>query len=139
MAGGGGAQPNRSGLSSPGTRITLVYMRDGREATTALNVEVLSTDPVQLGATSLQAYGANVRDTRPSDGISAPGALVVAVEGGSTAAQQDLRAGDLITAANGMSVTGFAELARALSSTAGAALTVQRGDESVEIVLAAAD
>ncbi|WP_428151084.1 trypsin-like peptidase domain-containing protein [Brevundimonas sp.] len=127
------------GIAPPGTRITLVYMRAGHEATTALNVEVLSTDPVQLGATSLQAYGANFRDVKPSDGISASGALVVAVEGGSTAARQDLRAGDLVTAANGMSVSSFPELARALSATAGATLTVQRGDESVEIVLAAAD
>ncbi|WP_309628384.1 trypsin-like peptidase domain-containing protein [Brevundimonas sp.] len=127
------------GIAPPGTRISLVYLRDGREATTSLNVEVQSTVPVQLGATSLQAYGANFRDVKPSDGISAPGALVVAVEGGSTAAQQDLRAGDLVTAANGLSVSGFPELARALSATAGATLTVQRGDESVEIVLAAAD
>lgn len=127
------------GIAPPGTPITLVYLRDGHEATTSLNVEVLSTDPVQVGATSLQAYGANFRDVKPSDGISAPGALVVAVEGGSAAAQQDLRAGDLVIVANGMSVSSFAELARALSSSAGATLTVQRGDESVEIVLAAAD
>ena len=127
------------GIAPPGTRIALVYLRDGHEATTALNVEVLSTDPVQVGSTSLQAYGANFRDVKSSDGISASGALVVAVEGGSAAAQQDLRAGDLITAANGMSVTGFAELARALSAASGATLTVQRGDESIEIVLAPAN
>ncbi|WP_298158202.1 trypsin-like peptidase domain-containing protein [Brevundimonas sp.] len=127
------------GIAAPGTPITLVYLRDGRETTTSLNVEVLSTDPVQVGATSLQAYGANFRDVKPSDGISAPGALVVAVEGGSAAAQQDLRAGDLVIVANGMSVSSFSELARALSSSAGATLKVQRGDESIEIVLAAAD
>ncbi len=92
-----------------------------------------------MGATSLQAYGANFRDVKPSDGISASGALAAAVEGGSPAAQQDLRAGDLVTVANGMSVSGFAELGRALSATAGAILTVQRGEESVEIVLAPAD
>ena len=127
------------GIAPPGTRIALVYLRDGHEATTALNVEVLSTDPVQVGSTSLQAYGANFRDVKSSDGISASGALVVAVEGGSAAAQQDLRAGDLVTAANGMSVSGFSELGRALSGAAGANLTVQRGDDSVEIVLASPD
>ena len=127
------------GIAAPGTPISLVYLRNGREATASLNVEVLSTEPVQIGATSLQAYGANVRDVKPSDGISASGALVVAVEGGSSAAQQDLRAGDLITAANGTSVSGFADLGRALASTPGAALTVRRGEETVEIVLAAAD
>ena len=127
------------GIAPPGTRIALVYLRDGHEATTALNVEVLSTDPVQVGSTSLQAYGANFRDVKPSDGISASGALVAAVEGGSPAAQQDLRAGDLVTAANGMSVSGFSELGRALGTRGGATLTVQRSGEEVEIVLASAD
>lgn len=127
------------GIAPPGTRIALVYLRDGHEATTALNVEVLSTDPVQVGSTSLQAYGANFRDVKSSDGISASGALVVAVEGGSAAAQQDLRAGDLVTAANGMSVSGFSELGRALGAGGGATLTVLRSGEEVEIVIPAAD
>ncbi len=127
------------GIAPPGTRIALVYLRDGHEATTALNVEVLSTDPVQVGSTSLQAYGANFRDVKSSDGISASGALVAAVEGGSAGAQQDLRAGDLVTAANGMSVSGFSELGRALGAGGGATLTVQRGGEEVEIVIPAAD
>ena len=127
------------GIAPPGTRIALVYLRDGHEATTALNVEVLSTDPVQVGSTSLQAYGANFRDVKSSDGISASGALVAAVEGGSAAAQQDLRAGDLVTAANGMSVSGFSELGRALGTGGGATLTVQRSGEEVEIVIPAAD
>ena len=127
------------GIAPPGTPITLVYLRGGHERTVSLNVEVLSTDPVQVGAASIQAYGANFRDVKPSDGISASGVLVVAVEGGSPAAQQDLRAGDLVTAANGMSVSGFSELGRALSASPAATLTVQRGEETVEIVLAAAD
>jgi len=127
------------GIAPPGTRISLVYMRGGHEATTALNVEVLSTDTVQVGATSVQAYGANFRDVKPSDGLSASGALVVAVEGGSAAAQQDLRAGDLITAVNGTAVSGFADLGRALGTGGGATLTVQRSGEAVEIVIPAAD
>ncbi|WGM32494.1 trypsin-like peptidase domain-containing protein [Brevundimonas sp. NIBR11] len=127
------------GIAAPGTPITLVYLRNGHEATTRLSTEVPSTDVVQVGAAAVQAYGANFRDLRPSDGISASGVLVVAVEGGSPAAQQDLRAGDLVTAANGQSVSSFAELGRALGSGTGATLTVQRGDESVEIVIPGAD
>ncbi len=129
------------GIAAPGTPITLVYLRNGHEATTRLNVEVLSTDPVQVGSTSLQAYGANFRDLKPSDGIGAPGVLVVAVEGGSPAAQQDLRAGDLVTGANGMAVLSFSELGRALGSGDGATFTVQRGgeDESIEIVIPGAN
>ncbi len=127
------------GIAPPGTRISLVYLRDGREANTSLVVEVRSTEAIQVGANSVQAYGANFRDVKPSDGLSGAGALAVAVEGGSRAAQQDLRAGDLVTAANGASVSGFAELGRALSVGGAAALTVQRDGETVEIVIPAAD
>lgn len=127
------------GIAPPGTPITLVYLRNGHEATTSLNVEILSTDPIQVGATSVQAYGANFRDVKPSDGISASGALVVAVEGGSPAAQQDLRAGDLVTAVSGVSVSGFADIGRAFGTGGGASLTVQRDGEDVEIVIPAAD
>ena len=63
----------------------------------------------------------------------------MAVEGGSPSAQQDLRAGDLVTSANGASVSGFADLGRALQASSGVNLTVQRGDETVEIVVIAAD
>ncbi len=125
------------GIAPPGTPITLTYLRDGHEATGSLNVELASTDLVLIGSDSVQAYGANFRDVKPSDGISATGALVVAVEGGSPAAQQDLRAGDLVTAANGASVSGFSSLGQALTPGSGAALTVLRGEETVEIVLAA--
>ena len=45
----------------------------------------------------------------------------------------------LVTVANGLSVSGFAELGHALSSTSGATLTVQRGEETIEIVLASPD
>ena len=127
------------GIAPPGTPVTLVYLRDGRETTTTLNVEILSTEPVQVGATSIQAYGANFRDVKPSDGLSASGALVVAVEGGSPAAQQDLRAGDLITAVNGTSVAGFADLGRTFGTGGGATLTVQRDGEEIEVVIPAAD
>ena len=124
------------GIAAPGAPITLVYLRSGHEATASLNVEVLSTEPVQVGSAAVQAYGANFRDVKTSDGISGAGALVVAVEGGSAAAQQGLHAGDLVTAANGAAVSGFASLGQALSSGSGATLTVQRGEDTVEIVLA---
>ena len=127
------------GIAPPGSRVTVVYLRGGREATTSLTVEILSTETVQIGANSVQAYGANFRDVKPSDGLSGSGALAVAVEGGSRAAQQDLRAGDLVTAVNGASVSGFADFGRALSAGGAATLTVQRAGESVEIVIPAAD
>lgn len=127
------------GIAALGTPVTLVYLRNGHERTTTLNVEVPTSAPVLLGATAVQAYGANFRDVKPSDGLSGSGALVVAVEGGSPSAQQGLRAGDLITAINGVRVAGFADLGRALTSGSGATLSVQRGEETLEIVLLAVD
>ena len=127
------------GIAPPGTPVTLSYLREGHERSASLNVEVAPASPVQVGVESIQAYGANFRDVRPSDGISASGALVVAVEGGSPSAQQDLRAGDLVTGANGASVAGFADLGRALEASSGVNLTVRRGDETVEIVVIGAD
>ena len=127
------------GIAPPGTQVSVVYLRDGREATTSLTVEVRSMETVQIGAASVQAYGANFRDVKPSDGLSGPGALAVAVEGGSRAAQQDLRAGDLVTAVNGASVSGFADFGRALSGGGSVTLTIQRDGEPVELVIPAAD
>jgi S1-C subfamily serine protease len=128
------------GIAPPGTPITLVYQRFGQEMTTTLNVELAAAGPVQIGASSVQAYGANFRDVKPTDNLAdAAGALVVAVEGGSEAAGQGLIAGDLVTAANGFPVASVADLGRLLSDGSGASLTVQRAGEPVEISLAAPD
>lgn len=127
------------GIAPPGTPISLAYLRNGQEATAQLDVELLSIAAVQTGATSLQAYGANVRDVEPGDGLNAAGALVVAVEGGSQAARQGLTAGDLITAADGRAVTGFADLGTILSDGDGTDLTVLRDGQEREVSLQSAD
>ena len=120
------------GIAPPGTALTLVYLRDGQSTTALMTVETESTAAVQLGSSALQAYGANIRTLTAADGKGdEPGLIVVAVEGGSPAAQQDLRAGDVITAVAGETVTSLADLAAALADSG--ALTVRRDGEVVEL------
>ncbi|QTN20145.1 trypsin-like peptidase domain-containing protein [Brevundimonas sp. AJA228-03] len=120
------------GIAPPGTALTLVYLRDGQSTTAQMTVETESTAAVQLGSSALQAYGANIRTLTAADGKGdEPGLIVVAVEGGSPAAQQDLRAGDVITAVAGESVASLADLAAALGNSG--ALTVRRDGEVVEL------
>lgn len=124
------------GIAAPGARLPLVYLRGGHEQTTVLQVEVTGPDPVVLGAAAVQAYGAGFRNLRPGDGVTQDGVLVTAVEGGSIAAMQQLRAGDVVTAVGDVAVADIQTLAAALSAaTDGISLTVLRDGEAETIAL----
>ncbi|KAK0341907.1 hypothetical protein LTR94_024479 [Friedmanniomyces endolithicus] len=101
------------GIAAPGSNLNVVYLRDGREATTTLSVETPSSSAVQVGETRVLAYGATLRAL---DG----GVQVAAVEGGTPAAQGELIAGDLITSIAGQPVSDLASAGRALSAASGA-------------------
>lgn len=117
------------GIAAPGSDLSVSYLRDGRDATTSLRVEAPSDQPVTIGAQSILAYGAALRN---QDG----GAQVVSVQAGSAAAQADLTAGDLITAVDGAPVADARAVATALQSASGAtALTVSRGGEAQTVTL----
>jgi len=117
------------GIAAPGSDLSVSYLRDGRDATTSLRVETPSDQPVTIGAQSILAYGAALRN---QDG----GAQVVSVQAGSAAAQADLTAGDLITAVDGVPVADARAVATALQSASGAtALTVSRGGETQTVTL----
>jgi len=114
------------GIAPPGTSLTLVYLRNGLEATTTMNVEVSEPGGVQVGADAVQAFGASFAST--SSGVQ-----VQAVEGGSAAAAADLRAGDVVTEVDGRSVDSLATLGSRLGEREAVVLTVTRGDEQVEV------
>ena len=120
------------GIAAPGTRLPVVYLRDGREMTTHLTVAAIETPRAVLGKDALRSLGAQF------SGGHAGGLRVDSVEGGSPAAQADLRAGDVPSAVNGSAVADLAGLAAALSVEGEARLSVRRGSETVEIVLGAA-
>jgi len=124
------------GIAAPGARLPIVYLRGGRERTTSLQVEVAGPDPVILGLAEVQAYGATFRNSRTGDGLIQDGVLVTAVEGGSTAATQQLRAGDVVTAVGDVAVADIGALAAALAAaTDGLNLTVLRDGQTETVAL----
>jgi S1-C subfamily serine protease len=114
------------GIAPPGTALTLVYLRDGREGSASMTVEVSDTGAVQVGTNAVQAFGASFAST--SSGIQ-----VQAVEGGSAAAAADLRAGDIVTEVGGRRVDSLATLGARLDDRGNPVLTVMRGEEEVEV------
>ncbi len=116
------------GIAAPGTRIEVVYLRDGHEGRTTLAVEVPADRMVIAGADVVMARGAAVRSG--SDGLQ-----VFSVEGGSVAAAAGLQAGDLIRLVDGVAVSDLGALAAALDGDSGRKLSVERGGETVEIGL----
>ncbi|GAW42059.1 Periplasmic serine endoprotease DegP precursor [Brevundimonas sp. SH203] len=117
------------GIAAPGSDLSVSYLRDGRDATTSLRVETPSDQPVTMGAQSVVAYGAALRN---QDG----GAQVVSVQAGSAAAQADLTAGDVVTAVAGAPVADARAAATALQGAGGAVeLTITRGGERQTLTL----
>jgi serine protease Do/serine protease DegQ len=115
------------GIAEPGSQLAVVYLRDGREGRTTLDVETPGDRPIIVGGDAVVSRGAAVRAA--SDGLQ-----VVSVEGGSPAAAAELQAGDMIRAIDGRPVASLAELASALEAGA-VMLSVSRGGEALEIAL----
>ncbi|MEC7797330.1 MAG: PDZ domain-containing protein [Pseudomonadota bacterium] len=117
------------GVAAPGSSLNVVYLRGGREATTALAVEPPVEAPVQVGADRVLAYGATLRDMEGEVQVSA-------VEAGTPAAQGGLLAGDLVLAVDGVATADIRAAARALEAAAGSvALEVRRGGDTQTITL----
>lgn len=118
------------GIAAPGSALNVVYLRDGREATTSLPVETLTEASVVVGQTVVRAYGATLRD---ADG----GAQVAAVEAGSPGAQAELAAGDVIRSVGGVAVADARTAGAALQAASGSAdLSVTRNGEALSLTLA---
>lgn len=117
------------GVAAPGSSLNVVYLRGGREATTALAVEPPVEAPVQVGVDRVLAYGATLRDMEGEVQVSA-------VEAGTPAAQGGLLAGDLVLAVDGVATADIRAAARALEAAAGSvALEVRRGGDTQTITL----
>jgi len=117
------------GVAAPGSSLRIVYLRDGREASTTLGVEAGDPPRVIVGRDVVRALGAQFGD---GEG----GVLVLTVEGGSPAATARLKAGDTVTAVAGRPVADRAALAAALEAETGqVAMTVRRGGETIELAI----
>ena len=116
------------GIAERGTRLDVVYLREGREGRTTLTVETPSESMAIAGADVIMARGASMRAA--SDGLQ-----VFAVEGGSAAAAAGLQAGDLISQVDGGGIAGLDSLAMSLGAEGARVLSVIRAGEPVEITL----
>jgi S1-C subfamily serine protease len=113
------------GIAAPGTRVEVVYLRDGHEGRTMVAVESPGDRTVIAGADAVIARGASVRD----------GLQVFAVEGGSPAAAAGLQAGDVIRGVDGTALSSLSGLATALDGVGERTLEVDRAGETVSIIL----
>jgi S1-C subfamily serine protease len=116
------------GIAAPGTELAVVYLRDGQELRTTLTVEASTPRDVTVGAEALIGRGASVR--AGSDGL-----VVFAVEGGSSAANAELMAGDVIRSVEGRRVTTLSALGQALGGEGQRRVVVARGDETPTLTL----
>jgi len=116
------------GIAERGTRLEVVYLREGREGRTTLTVETPTESLAITGVDVVMARGASVR-------VASEGLQVFAVEGGSAAAAAGLQAGDLISQVDGAPVSGLEGLAAALAADSARVVSVVRGGEPVEITL----
>ncbi len=116
------------GIAERGTRLEVIYLRAGREGRTALTVEPPSELGTIIGTGVVMARGASVR-------LVSEGFQVFAVEGGSAAAAEGLRAGDLILQIDGAPIVRLEDLAAALGAEGRRVMSITRGGEPVEIVL----
>lgn len=116
------------GIAEPGTRVEVVYLRDGGDGRAVLTVESPGERPVVIGSEAVIARGLSARSG--PDGVQ-----VFAVEGGSIAANAGLEAGDVIRRVDDTAVADLNGLAAALGGAGEHRLSVSRGDEDVTIVL----
>jgi serine protease Do/serine protease DegQ len=116
------------GIAERGTRLEVVYLREGREGRTTLTVETPSASTAIAGTDVIMARGASVR-------VASDGLQVFAVEGGSAAAGAGLQAGDLISGIDGTGIAGLDSLAMSLGAEGARVLSVVRGGEPLEITL----
>jgi S1-C subfamily serine protease len=125
------------GIAPPGSPLSVVYLRDGREHTTELTVQDQAAPRLAAGVSVVEAFGAQFRSLSPSDGLGErSGVLVSAVEAGSDAAQHKLQAGDVVTAVGETAVGDLASLSAAITAGEGATIfQVTRDEEKLEITL----
>jgi S1-C subfamily serine protease len=116
------------GIADPGTRIVVVYLRDGHEGRTTMTVEAPADRAVIMGADAVITRGAAVR-------LAGDSLEVFSVEGGSPAAAAGLQAGDLIRSVEGRTSLDLTALGQAMDGTGDRTLSIARGEETIEIRL----
>jgi len=125
------------GVAAPGSRLDVVYLRDGVEQQTTVVVEMSEAGGIALGREALTAHGAGFREARSGERGGQDHRLVVeVVEGGTPAASAGLVAGDLVVSVNGRDVSSLQALSSALGTDRRPIrLRVHRAGETVDLTL----
>ncbi len=119
---------NAIGLMTSGEQVEITYIRGDRERTTRAELgqqvaQSSSGEDIHPGLAGATFASESASSTR--------GVEVVAVAEGSPAAQRDIRAGDIITAANRIPVESIADLAEVARSNSIIFLYINRGDRTL--------
>jgi len=119
---------NTIGLMSPGEEVTIRYVRGERTRTATAQLgqriaqSVLGED-IHPGLAGAEFSSSSTSGTR--------GIEVASVLDGSPASQRDIRAGDIITAANRRSVNSIADLSQVVGDSNIVFLYIVRGDRTI--------
>ena len=119
---------NAIGLMTSGEQVEITYIRGDRERTTRAELgqqvaQSSSGEDIHPGLAGATFATESASSTR--------GVEVVTVAEGSPAAQRDIRAGDIITAANRIPVESIADLAEVARSNSIIFLYINRGDRTL--------
>jgi serine protease Do len=116
----------RIGAIAPGETASLNVMRDGKPVTLSLKLGKLEAEvaaaapeavaPEDIKPSSIEGFGIQVVPNDKGDGL-----VIAAVDPDSVAAEQGLRAGDIILEVNGAAVKAVADIEKALADTKSAA------------------
>jgi len=134
---------NRIALTAPGTRVTLLVLRDGKKKKIKVTIEAMEGGEVaKAGTSSISSYGLSLQPLTPelADRLGyegEKGVLVAGVEPGSPAEEAGIERGDLILEVNRVNVTTPAEVREALKKSRGAkaVMLVRHGETTRYLAL----
>jgi len=139
---------NKIAFTSPGTKVKLLVLRDGKKETIVAEIGTLETDQQghAVSADALPKLGMTLQGLTPelADQLgyqNASGVVVTAVESGSIAAQAGIKRGDLIEEVNRTQVKTPAQVKQLIkdSNKKTVLLLVRQGDASRYLALKLAD
>jgi Do/DeqQ family serine protease len=124
---------NKVGLKSPGERVDIDLVRDGKAQSITVRLQPQTDMTVQGGTVDARLEGVDFA-TAPAD--QAAGVDVLRIDRSSAAYRSGLRAGDVITGINRQPVDSVDDLIGVVSGSEGALLLdIRRGDSSLFLVL----
>ena len=127
MVNGGSVQAS-VGVTTAGSSLPVVYLRDGKESRTVLTVEDKPTGSVRLGQG--EAMGRGLTVVAHSDGV-----VVQVVEAGSVAASVGMKAGDVVTHINKTAVGSLRAFTQMVGGSERLTVTALRGGEAQDFDL----